>query len=581
MTSPQRLVKMADRGMQAPAELIAPLGMAAVGGGFLVTATAYFTAENLGASGSTGVLGVVCAAGSVVGVAVMSRVSRRRAAQRAELAQQQAWDRWLATFPAEVRHVVETLCDPWSACAMWSALGLGTEPNFAKNEPGSWPQLEPSTSVYPPDEGVWPVAIGARLRLRMLAGQEPKHYATRLEQLAVALDAEAVRVVEARGRFICLDVRTNDPLVSSMAAPVPAEPVDLTSLNTGLREDGERWMVPLLYRNFLGVGTPGAGKSGFLRSVLLASAPAARDGLLVNLMIDMKFGVEAANVRGLVHEVATSETSAALMLRRLRYTIVEQRGRAMEAAGIDKHVPTPQAPAYHLMIDEIAELLDNPESRKEFLRLMVSILRLGRALGVSVSAYTQIGNKAVLGVLRDLFQYRIGLRMVSPEQIVMTYGDHHAMERGAANTTIPDKGAEGVAYVVDEGSSQIVRVRAYWVPTDVLDWAAQTYPPYPHPTLEQQEAAGSDSDSAAGGSGVVPMVKRPRYQRTTSAIPDAGVFTRRGDDSKGDDSFSEALAEAIDEADALDEELDKALAELGDFELDTDRDRDDEDEESA
>ncbi|MGY5210016.1 hypothetical protein [Nocardia gipuzkoensis] len=567
MTSPQRLVvKTAQRGMKAPAELIAPLGLAAGGGGFLVTATAYFTAENLGMDGSTGVMSVVCAAGSVAGMAVMSRVARRRAAERAEAEQAAAWDAWLAGFPASVQHVVETLCDPWSACAMWTALGLGREPNPAKNEPGAWPQLEPSYNSYPPDEGVWPVPVGARIRLRMLTGQEPKQFAARIEQLAVALDAQAVRVVEHQGRYICLDVRTTDPLKNKIPVPIPAEPVDLTALNPGLREDGEQWLVPLLERNWLGVGVPGAGKSGFVHSALVATAPAARDGVVVNIMIDLKFGVEAAKARGLLHHTATSEAAAEDVLRWLRWELVEKRGRDMEARGIDKHIPTPQAPAYHLIIDELAELLDNPDTRKLFLRLLISIMRLGRALGFSVSAYTQLGNKAILGMLRDLFQIRIGMRMTSPEQVVMTYGDHHAIERGAANTTIPDKDTQGIAYVVDEGSSQIVRVRAYYVTPDDLTRFAALYPPFPHQITEQieQYTPGSGTGASSAGGRSAEVVAMPERQRETPALPSsampASILAFHNPAGGQDNAADDALDEAFAEADALSDAIGEALA---------------------
>ncbi|WP_067475064.1 FtsK/SpoIIIE domain-containing protein [Nocardia amamiensis] len=565
MMRPQRLVKMADRGMGAPAELIAPLGLGAVGGGFLVTATAYFTAENLGLGGSTGVLGVACTAGSVAGVAVLSKLSRRNAERRAEAEQQAAWDAWLAEFPSSVQHVVEILCDPWSACAMWTALGLGREPNPARNEPGAWPQLEPSHGSFPPDEGVWPVPVGARIRLRMLTGHEPKQYAARVEQLAVALNAQAVRVVEHQGRYICLDVRTRDPLKHAIPVPIPAEPVDLTALNPGLREDGEHWLVPLLERNWLGVGVPGAGKSGFVHSALVATAPAARDGSVVNIMIDLKFGVEAAKARGLLHHTATSEQAAEDVLRWLRWELVEKRGRDMEARGIDKHVPTPDAPAYHLIIDELAELLDNPETRKLFLRLLISIMRLGRALGFSVSAYTQLGNKAILGMLRDLFQIRIGMRMTSPEQVVMTYGDHHAIERGAANTTIPDKDTPGIAYVVDDSSSQIVRVRAYYVTPDDLARFARMYPPFPHQVTEQIEQYAGGGGAGSRSAEVVSM---PERKRETPALPSSAMpasilafHNPAGDRDEavaaGDD---DALDEAFAEADALSDAIGEALA---------------------
>ncbi|WP_433734912.1 FtsK/SpoIIIE domain-containing protein (plasmid) [Nocardia sp. CA-129566] len=522
--------------------------------GFLVIATAAF------AFGPAGVVAVMAAVGSVIVLVVAARVSKRTQIARAAAANQAAWDNWLDSFPHSVRHVVRRLTDPWSAVTLWSAIGMGTEPNPTRGEPGSWPVLEPSYGSYPPDEGIWPVPVGARVRLRMLPGHAPKHYAAKLEELTVALDVDAVRVVEHKGQLICLDVRTRDPLENAIAVPVPVEPVDLTKLNPGLRDDGDFWLVPLLERNWLGVGVPGAGKSGFVHSALVATAPAARDGLVVNIMLDFKFGIEAAKAKGLLHYAATSEKAGAKVLRWLRYEVVEKRGRDMERRGVDKHTPTPDAPMYHLIVDELAELLDNPETRKEFLRLLISIMRLGRAIGVSVSAYTQLGNKAILGMLRDLFQIRVGMRMASPEQVVMTYGDHHAIERGAANTSIPDRDTQGMAYVVDDGSSQIVRVRAYYVTPADLERFARMYPPFDHQIAEQVEnyTSGHATEEDGIGSGraadVLPMTTR---KRTSPALPDGDLpasilaFHGPADDKSTDDESAEAAEDGMSEDDAI------------------------------
>ncbi|MFB7837805.1 hypothetical protein ACWIGW_44145 [Nocardia brasiliensis] len=558
--------------------LIGPLLLLAIGAGFILTAGAYFTAQHLGMQGSAGVSLVVVTVIVVAALIVAARVTKRVAAAQASARVAAEEAKWLDSFPRSVRHVVHALSDPWSAVCLWSAVGLGAEPNPMRGEPGSYPTLEPSLNSSPPDVGAWPVPVGARIRLRMLPGHAPKHYVAKLEELTAALDVDAVRVVEAKGQLICLDVRTRDPLVDPIPVPVPAEPVDLTTLNPGLRDDGEFWLVPLLERNWLGVGVPGAGKSGFVHSALVATAPAARDGLVVNIMLDFKFGIEASKAgvasstkAGLLHYAATSENAGANVLRWLRYELVEKRGRDMERRGIDKHVPTPDAPMYHLIIDELAELLDNPDTRKEFLRLLISIMRLGRALGFSVSAYTQLGNKAILGMLRDLFQIRIGMRMASPEQVVMTYGSHDAIERGAANTTIPDRDTQGMAYVVDEGSSQIVRVRAYYVTPADLERFARMYPPFPHRVGEQVEqyvnGGGASRTEGAAGGRALEVVAPELRRRLSPAVPEgdlASILDGPADDEaavvvEGEAMASDAVDEVFAEADALSDAIGDAL----------------------
>ncbi|MEV6281028.1 hypothetical protein [Nocardia sp. NPDC051832] len=535
--------------------------LAGIGIAYLIIATAYL------GFGTAGVV-VIAVVAVVVAVSIIAaKLSEKMREARLEAAAAAAHAEWLAGFPRSVQHVVRRLTDPWSAVSLWSSVGLGVMPKGL--EPGAHPTLEPSLNSYPPDEGVWPVPVGARIRLRMLPGHAPKQYVAKLEELTAVLDVDGVRVVEHKGQLICLDVRTRDPLEEAIPVPIPAEPVDLTKLNPGLGDDGEFWLVPLLERNWLGVGVPGAGKSGFVHSALIATAPAARDGLIVNIMMDFKFGIEAAKAKGLLHYAATSENNGARVLRWLRYEVVEKRGREMERRGLDKHVPTTDAPLYHLIIDELAELLDNPETRKELLRLLVSIMRLGRAIGVSVSAYTQLGNKAILGMLRDLFQIRIGMRMASPEQVVMTYGDHHAIERGAHNTSIPDRGTQGIAFVVDESSSQIVRVRAYYVTPEDLAAAAARYPLFDHRIAEQVEAYTSarefEVDGAAGGEAAEKFTaSRPR--RTTPALPDGEVPTRlralpSSDDSDDADVVDAVFAEADALAEAIGNELDDANGE--------------------
>ncbi|MFI6959664.1 FtsK/SpoIIIE domain-containing protein [Nocardia sp. NPDC050408] len=521
---------------------------------------AYFTAENLGLDGSVGVLGVVVTVLMIAALIVWSRWSAKSAKVRAERTAVADWANWVVRdfTDEDVQEVAATLSTPWEAMKKWSSVGLGRLPDMAKGDPGAAPELVPSKGMYPPDRGIWEVPVGVRMRLQMTDGQKPKHFEERLDQLAVAfstesLNAESVRVVDYKGRTICLDVRYFDPIANPVPVPVPSEEVDLAKLPTGMRDDGDPWYVPLDERNVFGAGEPGSGKSGFIRAMVAATAPAARDGYLVNLMIDLKFGIEANQMRGLLHGTATSEESALELLRWLRRVAVEQRGRYMEAHGLDKHVPTPDAPFFHLIIDEIAELLDNPETRTEFLRLLISIGRLGRALKFSMSAYTQLSNKKILDMLRDLFQVRIGMRLNSPEQMVMVYGDHRAHERGADNTRIPIHGAQGTAYVVDDTTSQIVRVRAFQVTPENLAWFAQQYPPARHPELEEvlsgltRTTTGEDgkvSTTSASTAAVRPQAPKRRYD---------------GDDVP---DLPEVFAEINAEAEAMSAVLGNAIAEI-------------------
>jgi S-DNA-T family DNA segregation ATPase FtsK/SpoIIIE len=79
---------------------------------------------------------------------------------------------------------------------------------------------------------------------------------------------------------------------------------------------------------------------------------------------------------------------------------------------------------------------------------------------VNVIAAVQDPSKDVLP-LRQLFPTRIALRLTEPSQVAMVLGDS-ARDRGALCDRIPDS-LPGVGYVAEEGSSQLVRVRAFHV----------------------------------------------------------------------------------------------------------------------
>jgi len=84
----------------------------------------------------------------------------------------------------------------------------------------------------------------------------------------------------------------------------------------------------------------------------------------------------------------------------------------------------------------------------------------GRAVGVSVIACVQDPSKDILA-LRQLFPTRIALRLTEATQAAMVL-DQAARERGALCELIPDS-LPGVGYVVEDGSAEVTRVRAFHV----------------------------------------------------------------------------------------------------------------------
>jgi S-DNA-T family DNA segregation ATPase FtsK/SpoIIIE len=68
--------------------------------------------------------------------------------------------------------------------------------------------------------------------------------------------------------------------------------------------------------------------------------------------------------------------------------------------------------------------------------------------------------------VRDLFPRRICLRVSAKSHVGMVLGDH-AYERGAWANRITEADA-GVGYVFGEGLREPLRIRAGWVPDEVI-----------------------------------------------------------------------------------------------------------------
>lgn len=115
------------------------------------------------------------------------------------------------------------------------------------------------------------------------------------------------------------------------------------------------------------------------------------------------------------------------------------------------------------------------------------MLSQGRAVGVSVVAAVQDPSKEVLPI-RQLFTIRIGLRMTESTQTTMVLGAA-AREAGAVCDQI-SAGTPGVGYVIEDGSPEPFRVRAFHVDDHDIDYLADTFAPNrgrPLPSIEDKD----------------------------------------------------------------------------------------------
>jgi DNA segregation ATPase FtsK/SpoIIIE, S-DNA-T family len=139
------------------------------------------------------------------------------------------------------------------------------------------------------------------------------------------------------------------------------------------------------------------------------------------------------------------------------------------------HVPTVEEPLIVVVVDEMATLTAYGSDRKakvEAEQLLGLLLSQGRAVGVSVVGALQDPSKEVMS-LRQLFPIRIALRLAEASQVTMVLGPG-ARDRGARCDEIPDT-LPGVGYVAQDGTAELIRVRACHVTDHDVDQLVVTY----------------------------------------------------------------------------------------------------------
>lgn len=369
-----------------------------------------------------------------------------------------------ATVPPELRTAVSVVTDPTQLAIMWPALRLGS----------------PATG-YPNITAAAYTEAGMTVEVQILGGQKLKDWTgdDTLDALAQYLAVDSVTVKPDGPSFVRLDLRVRDTLEAS--APVSSlhtYGVDLEAVPAGVCDDGTLWSVPILYNHALLGGTTGSGKSGVVWSLFAGLGPAITAGLVDLWVIDPKGGMEFGEGERMF--VRFECTTAEGMLALLREAVDQMRERAqrLRAAGVRKHVPTAEEPLVVVFVDEAATLsaFADRETRNTFEELHGLLLSQGRAVGFSVIE-TVIDPSKDTVPQRQLFPYRIGLRLSEAGQIAMILGQG-AAERGARCTEIPASTA-GVAYVEHDGSTELGRVRSFWVSDDDITRIVDTYAPTP------------------------------------------------------------------------------------------------------
>lgn len=388
----------------------------------------------------------------------------------------------IAEAEPELRTAVTRLADNGYRMRMLAALKLGSvETGFPKLE---W----------------WDYSNqGLDAELTVLGGQSTKDWTDRetLDAMAHYLKVPKVTAFSPAPSRIRLEVRTFDALAEPAKLPetVP-DVVDLRAVRIGLTEAGLPWLLAILWTHLLIVGATGSGKGGVLWAILHGLGPAIRSGLVDVWCIDPKGGVEFGPGRELFVRFAYQSAEDVLALLTEAVAVMRERQATLLAAGLRKHIPTVAEPLIVIIIDEAASLTAYAprKIREEFEELHGLLLSQGRALGITLIGCVQDPSKDSMPQ-RQLYPYRVGLRLDEPSQMNMVFGSG-ARDRGARCDEIPDT-TPGVAFVEQDGSTSITRVRAYLVTDDNVQDIVDRFAPLPQPLEIDSDTDDSGEEAAA------------------------------------------------------------------------------------
>lgn len=411
-----------------------------------------------------------------------------------------AWMRWASdnrtrpataediadAAPTGLRTAVYIMADPAQTNLMFAALGLGSLE-------GGFPFVE----RYDYTEH------GLDVEVMMLGGQSFTDWSNDevLAQFATYFAVPEVTASSPEPSWVRLHVRVFDTLTASAPAPyLGGHRVDLEAVPVGVTESHDLWRLRVLYGHILLAGATGSGKGSVLWSILNGIGPAIRDGSVDVWMADPKGGVEFGRGENRLFVRFATDGETILALLREAVELLRERLAFMRTNGIRKHVPTADQPLVLIIIDEAASLSSyaDRDAQQEFRRLTGLILSQGRAAAVSMIAALQDPSKETMPN-RQLFPIRIGLRLDEPTQVAMVHGQG-ARDRGARCDKISEA-TPGVGFVGQDGTTDFVRVRAFWVSDTAADAIVDTYSPALEITGPAEDYSDFDPDDLGDGSG--------------------------------------------------------------------------------
>ena len=274
-----------------------------------------------------------------------------------------------------------------------------------------------------------------------------------------------------------------DPLNIAISLPAMGDPHEaakdpaawMSRCWLGLRDNPAGladWVLRLWQNHILIAGATGAGKGSIIWNIVRWVLPLKVAGLAELVGLDPKGGMELGKGQELfdVYEQDTDQ-----MVSRLKDEVefMKKRQAQLTAAGIRLNHGTRRWKLRVIIVDELAYLsayLD-PKAQNEARRYLSILLTQGRAVGVIVVGAVQDPSKETVP-LRQLFPWRLGLRLDEMNQVTMALGDQ-ARKRGALCDRISAL-MQGTAYAYvedshDPANGTVARGRAGWVNDAEID----------------------------------------------------------------------------------------------------------------
>ena len=246
------------------------------------------------------------------------------------------------------------------------------------------------------------------------------------------------------------------------SGPVPAGPAlsIFDPVFVGIDEFGQPVRLPLIYRNLLIGGEPGAGKSALL-NLAVAHAALSLDCRLVLLDGNL---VELGQWRHCAEAFVGPNIEAALVLLHRLQIMLNNRDEYLLACErrkiLAKDVKNAFVP-YLVAIDEIAyysATVGKKAQREEFSELLRDLVARGRKVGIMVVAATQRPSSDIIPTsLRDLFAWRFAGRCTTDSSSDIVLGHGWAQKGWTANSISPTNPGAGLL-IGESGDPQLVKV---------------------------------------------------------------------------------------------------------------------------